>query len=140
MLNQPIREMKPADFEVVYGFWLTTPGMGINDADTPEAFKRFLERNPGLSFLSEKDGEITGTVMVGHDGRRGYLYHLAVAVEYRKHGMGKVLVQKSLDALKLQKINKCHLFVFNNNTNAHAFYEATGWKKREDIIVFSKDL
>ena len=91
-----------------------------------------------MSYCCEEHDSIIGTILCGHDGRRGYIYHVTVALEYRGRGIGRLLVEKSLERLKVEGINKCHLFVFADNTIGNAFWTASGWTKREDIFVYSK--
>ena len=74
-------------------------------------------------------------VLAGHDGRRGFLYHLAVDASARGKGLGRTLVQRSLDALRDAGIPKCHLMVFRNNGDGHAFWQRLGWRRRGDIDV-----
>ncbi len=135
-----IREMTINDYDQVIGLWERTPGIGLSDADSKEHINQFLERNPGLSFVCETDQQIIGTVLCGHDGRRGYIYHLAVDHECRNRGVGKKLMIHSLDKLHQQGIAKCHLFLYSDNENAMRFYDNTGWKKRSDLLIYSKDL
>jgi ribosomal protein S18 acetylase RimI-like enzyme len=93
--------------------------------------------NQGLSFGAFYKDKLIGTVLCGTDGRRGYIYHIAVEKEYRRKNIGSKLVSLSIEALKKKGIEKCHIFVFKNNENGNAFWEKAGWKKREDINVFS---
>lgn len=80
-----IRPMQPKDFGKVQNVWKTTPGVGFDKkGDSTASLKRYLKRNPGQSFVAVEGAEIAGTVLSGHDGRRGYIYHLAVREEYRK--------------------------------------------------------
>jgi ribosomal protein S18 acetylase RimI-like enzyme len=140
MENYLIHEMSIADYDRMIELWKRTPGIGLSDADSRENINRFLDRNPGLSFVCEIDQKITGTVLCGHDGRRGYIYHLAVDDRFRKIGIGKELVAQSLDRLRRQGIMKCHLFLYNDNDTAIQFYESTGWRKRGNLLIYSKDL
>ena len=100
----------------------------------------FLEHNPGLCFVAHDQGQIIGTVLCGSDGRRGYLYHLAVDESQRHQGIGNALVQRSLEQLRLQGVQKCHLMVFANNLNGQAFWSKTGWAMRNEILTMSIDL
>lgn len=95
-----IREMNIGDYEKVLAFWKETSGLGVNDADEKGNLERFLKRNQGLSFLCEEEGLVIGTVLCGHDGRRGYIYHLAVAEKHRCRGIGRHMADKSLALLK----------------------------------------
>jgi ribosomal protein S18 acetylase RimI-like enzyme len=113
--------------------------MGINEADSEENIAKFLLCNKGLSYCHSDDGKIIGTVLCGHDARRGYIYHTAVLPEYRGRGIGHELVEKSLQKLKEEGIHKCHLFVLADNELGKRFWSFTGWVKREDILVYSKN-
>lgn len=135
-----IHEMQISDYDEVYKLWENTAGMGLSDADTHENIHMFLLRNKGLSFVCRHEDKIIGTILCGHDSRRGYIYHVTVAEKYRGRGIGQMLVDKSLQALKEEGINKCHLFVFSGNEIGNAFWSAKGWTKREDIFVYSKTI
>ena len=135
-----ILEMQIQDYEEVYELWCKTPGMGLSDADKKENIEKFLTRNKGLSYICKIKDRIIGTILCGHDGSRGYVYHVTVAKEYRGKGIGKGLVEKSLERLKAEGIHKCHLFVFADNVTGNAFWASTGWSKREDIFVYSKSI
>jgi ribosomal protein S18 acetylase RimI-like enzyme len=135
-----IRGMAPADYDRVFALWKRTEGMGLSQADSRENIERFLLRNPGLSFVAHLNGTIVGAVMSGHDGRRGFLYHLAVAPEHRLKGTGRLLVEACLKELAAQGMHKCHLFVYANNESGKKFWRRTGWTERTDITAMSRDL
>jgi predicted acetyltransferase len=134
-----IREIHIDDYREIYALWSRTPGMGLSDADSEQSIKKFLIRNSGLSFCYTEENKIIGTILCGHDGRRGYIYHVTVAEEYRGKGIGRTLVEKSLQSLTEAGINKCHLFVFADNETGINFWNSTGWIKRDDIFVYSKN-
>jgi len=135
-----IRKMNIEDYQEVINLWSKTQGVCISSADSKEHIKSFLKRNKDLSFVCELNQKIVGTIMCGHDGRRGYIYHLAVDESYRLKGIGKALVEKAIGQLKDHGIGKCHLFVVKNNENGKNFWSKIGFEKREDIEVFSKDI
>jgi ribosomal protein S18 acetylase RimI-like enzyme len=82
-----IRLMKIEDYENALGFWKAIPGVGLRPLeDSSEGINRFLKRNPNTCFVSVYDGEIVGTILVGNDGRCGYLYHVAVKPSIRGKG------------------------------------------------------
>lgn len=135
-----IRILEISDYDKIYQFWCNTPGMGMNAADERINIDKFLKKNPGMSFVSEEDGRIVGTVLTGDDGRRGFIYHLAVAEEFRKRGIGTALLERSLDTLKKQGITKVHIFVFKDNELGKAFWSKSRFYKREDIEIFSYDM
>jgi len=129
--------MTMADYEEAMALWQRTEGMGLRPADAPEHIARYLERNPGLSFVAREGDRLVGTVLCGHDGRRGYLQHLAVDRAYRRQGIGRALVERVLEALRAQNINKCHLFVIKENEAAIAFWQHIGWFVRDDLVTMS---
>ncbi len=135
-----IREMIVSDYEQMITLWKSTPGIGLSDADSKRNISQFLERNPGLSFVYEIDKRIVGTVLCGHDGRRGYIYHLAVHQAFKKQGIGKGLMTQSLAKLSLKRIAKCHLFLYGDNEDAVQFYDHLGWERRSHLLIYSKNL
>jgi ribosomal protein S18 acetylase RimI-like enzyme len=135
-----IHEMQIGDYDVIYELWRHTSGMGLSNADSKDSIERFFNRNQGLSYVCRDKDKIVGTILCGHDGRRGYIYHVTVANEYRGRGLGRRLVEASLNRLKAEGIDKCHLFVFADNELGNAFWTSAGWEKREDIFAYSKAL
>lgn len=133
------REMTIGDYEAAYSLWTKTEGMVLSRADSREAIEAYLVRNPGCSFICEAAGELLGTILGGHDGRRGFIYHVAVSPEQRGRGIGQQLVQLSLGSLREAGIEKCHLFVLEGNAIGSRFWARTGWQKRDGILLFSKD-
>ena len=129
-----IRTMTIADYEKVYALWMSCKNMGFNDIDdSKEGISRFLERNPNTSFVAMENDELLGIILGGHDGRRGYIYHMSVAENHRKKGIGSSLVEKCLESFKNEKISKVALLVFKYNETGNAFWEKQGFILREDI-------
>lgn len=136
-----IRKITIADYDEIYSLWLSCAGMGLNSLDdTKDGIARFLERNPETCFVALVDGRIIGAIMVGTDGRRGYIYHTAVHPDYRKRGIAKTLVDTALSAVKNLGINKVALVVFGRNKVGNEFWETMGFTTREDIIYRNKTL
>ena len=132
-----LRPFRPADIPLARALWQATPGVGLSAADEPAALKAFLTRNPGTCFVAESDGRLTGTILVGHDGRRGLIHHLAVATDCRRSGLGRSLVEAGLQALHRQGIDKCHLMVFADNAGGAAFWTGIGATRRSELDLFS---
>ena len=82
--NIVIQEMTIDDYDEVKSIWRKSNGIELSGADTRESINRFLERNPGLSFVARDGDQLVGVVLCGHDGRRGYIDHLAVRQSYRR--------------------------------------------------------
>ncbi|MGI6610423.1 MAG: GNAT family N-acetyltransferase [Limnochordia bacterium] len=120
--------------------WRSIPGIGLSSADTVEDLAVFLSRNPTTCFVAMDHGSLVGSVLGGSDGRRGYVYHLAVVERARQQGLGKALLAQALQGFRALGIQKAHLFVFGSNGLAISFYQSQGWQLREDIAVMSKAL
>ena len=134
-----IRKLTIADYQEVYGLWLSCKGMGLNNLDdSEEGIARFLNRNPDSCFVADVDGRIAGVIISGHDGRRGYIYHTAVHPEYRRRGIASALVEAALDALEQCGIHKVALVVFGRNGDGNAFWESVGFSSREDLVYRNK--
>ena len=125
-------------YEKVLSLWEQCEGIGLSDSDSKENIQLYLDRNPGMSFIAELNNQLAGAVLAGHDGRRGYIHHLAVSPDYRKKGIGRLLVSRCLEELKNSGILKCHILMFNNNSIALKFWESIGWSYRNDICIISK--
>ncbi|OGV62641.1 MAG: hypothetical protein A3K19_08620 [Lentisphaerae bacterium RIFOXYB12_FULL_65_16] len=134
-----IRNMKLADYAPVVALWRQTPGIGLDDhSDSRRGIARYLRRNPRLSFVACDGDCIVGAVLSGHDGRRGYLHHLAVLPSHRGMGLGQNLMMRCLNALARQGVPKCNIFLFDSNDSGRAFWEHNGWKQRPDLRLLQK--
>jgi len=129
------------DYKPVLSLWQSTEGMGLSQADSRTAIGRYLERNPGMSLVAlSPKGELAGAVLCGHDGRRGFLHHLAVKTCYRRQGLGRTLVERCLNQLAEEGIDKCHLFVYSINQEGREFWLGAGWYERPELVLMSRDI
>jgi putative acetyltransferase len=135
-----LRVMTLADHDEVLALWRVTEGIGLTVSDEREAIGAYLTRNPGMSFVAVAGGRIVGAVLGGHDGRRGYLHHLAVTPAWRHRGIGRALVEAVLTELKSAGMPKCNLFLYAHNEAGRAFWLKHGWAAREDLVVMQKTL
>ena len=129
-----IRTMELEDYEQVYKLWTEIKGFGIRSIDdSREGVERFLKRNPTTSVVAVQNGRIIGNILCGHDGRTGFFYHVCVAREYRKHGIGYRMVRRAIEALEREGVSKVSLIAFKQNLVGNAFWQGIGWTEREDI-------
>lgn len=128
--------MHAADLPVAVTLWQSCEGVGLSPGDEIESLAGMIERNPALSAVALDDhSHIIGAVMAGHDGRRGYLYHLAVAAQHRGRGIGRALVSHARAGLRTAGIKRCTIVVFDHNDHGAAFWRKLGWSTREDLRV-----
>ncbi|MDF3937067.1 GNAT family N-acetyltransferase [Pseudomonas citronellolis] len=133
-----LRSATPADHPRLHALWARTPGIQLRRDDDYEPFAAYLARNPELSLVLEADGRLVGSLMVGHDGRRGYLQHLVVEAAYRGRGLSRQLLDEALARLARLGIGKSHVFVLRDAPEALAYWEGqAGWGRRDDILVYS---
>lgn len=137
-MKASIRKLALRDYDQVIALWRSCEGIGLTDADSREGIRGFLRRNPGLSFVATTNGQVVGCVLCGHDGRRGFIYHLAVAPPARREGIGQALANRCLSGLRSIGIEKCHIVVFRRNRAGRRFWANVGWAERTDLTLMSK--
>ena len=121
----------------IYALWNKIKGFGIRSIDDSKiGVERFLKRNPTTSVVAVEDGKIVGSILCGHDGRRGCLYHVCVDEAYRRRGIGKAMVVQAMHALRDEKINKVSLIAFTKNDIGNAFWNTIGWTERKDLNYY----
>ena len=105
-----IRPMKIEDYDEIFAMWQITTKRALSKADERSQIERYLIRNEGMSQVAVVDGKIVGTVLAGHDGRRGFIHHMAVLPEYRRRHIGHKLAQKAIECIAADGIDKTHIF------------------------------
>lgn len=138
MPTAAFRAFEDSDVPEALRLWEATEHIGLSSSDRPDALRRFLARNPGLSHCALVAGRLVGTILCGSDGRRGYIYHLAVAEHSRHQGIATALLSRSLSGLAEIGIYKCHAFVFHDNSYGDLFWSPSGWERRDELVVYSK--
>lgn len=140
-----LHAMSVGDLPEVLDLWRRVDGVGLNESDTPPRLEAYLRRNPGLSRIARSVDKATGAmrelvaaVLCGHDGRRGYLHHLAVDPAWRRRGIARTLVGECLTGLAAEGITRCNLFVFADNADGHTFWNALGWRRRGELWMLQR--
>ena len=132
-----IRTMTMEDYDEVHALWMSIKGFGIRSIDDArEGVERFLSRNPSTSVVAVEDGRIVGSILCGHDGRRGCFYHVCVHRDYCQRGIGKAMAVAAMEALRREKINKVSLIAFKSNEVGNSFWKGVGWTFREDLNYY----
>jgi ribosomal protein S18 acetylase RimI-like enzyme len=131
----------PSDYESVYQLWKgIEKGVHLGRSDTLNEIGKKIGRDPDLFLIAESDGAIIGSVIGGFDGRRGLIYHLAVAAAFRGMGIGSRLMDEVEARLRAKGCLKCYLLVTIDNPEAEGYYQQRGWQPMDAIRLFGKEL
>ena len=132
-----IMPMTEDDYDDVRALWMTIRGFGIRALDdSREDVQHFIRRNPTTSVVARMDGRIVGSILCGSDGRQGALYHVCVARDYRRRGIGTHMVGYCMHQLRLMGINKVSLIAFASNDAGNAFWKQIGWTRKSDVNYY----
>lgn len=133
-----IRLFTLEDYEEAYELWNRTPGVGLRALDdSKEGIAKLIKRNPTTNFVAIENGRIVGTVLSGHDGRRGYLYHTCVDELHRQKSIGRQLVEHVITAMNAEEISRLCLFCMADNDLGNHFWSTLGWTLREDLNLYN---
>ena len=137
-----IREFRfPADYEQVHKLWGTIEkGVHVGRSDTPGEIEKKLARDPDLFLVAEMDKNVVGSVIGGYDGRRGLIYHLAVAASFRGQGIGSRLMDEVESRLRAKGCLKSYLLVTLDNPEVEDYYRQRGWQHMDQIHLYGKEL
>jgi len=134
------REFVMSDYDDVIALWASVEGIEISEGDSRDEIAQYLERNPGLSRVAEADGKIVGAALCGHDGRRGWIYHLAVVSGHRRQNVGKLLMDSCVNGLRAIGLKRAIILVAGDNPGGHAFWLRNGWEDIDGAIAMTREL
>ncbi len=127
------------DYADACRLWEATEGVTLNESDSYEAIKSFLVRNPGYGYtIRTLQGECIGTVLCGHNGRAGHIYHLTVKESHRGQGLATHLVNLCLKKLGGDSIPRCNIFVYSENQEGSQFWLKSNWDDPEHWKIMQK--
>ena len=137
MIVLTVRPATAADEPSVVALWQAC-GLVVPHND-PVADFRFARRGPNSDVLVgiDESGRVAGSVMVGHDGHRGWLYYVAADPDARGAGIGRKMASAAEDWLRERGVRKVQLMIRETNTGVAEFYERVGYKT-EPRVVMSK--
>ena len=136
-----IRNMTIEDYSEAVILWNNTSGMGLRGIDdTYEGIKFFIEYNPGLSIVYEENGRVEGTILCGFDGKRAYLYHVAISEKIKGRKIGKEMIIYLEKVLKSKNINGIALVAFCENKIGNKFWDSLGYEPRKDLYYRDKNI
>lgn len=141
MATRSLLVFEPRHIEPALALFRGCAGVGLSVGDTPPEIAGFLARNPGFSAVIETPaGSVVGAILAGHDGRRGFLYHLAVHPDERRRGLGQRLVAHCLGVFRTAGISRVSIHVFGDNRRGAEFWAKLGWRIRPDLSVLQYEL
>ena len=160
------REFAIEDYDAVLDLWQRVEGLDIAEGDDRETIRRYLKRNRGLSRVAviarsttesagaersrresprglmsrEANQSIVGAVLCGHDGRRGYIYHLAVDPAYQELGIGRRLAAECRERLKDEGLERVNILVAQDNPRGREFWKCCGWEELDGAVAMGGDI
>jgi len=134
------REFVLKDYEGAIALWNGVEGVEICEGDSREEIAEYLKKNPGLSRVAEADGKIVGVALCSHDGRRGWIYHLAVAPAYRRQKVGKLLLDDCVEGLRTLGLKRAIILVAGDNPAGRQFWLRNGWEDIGGAIAMTREL
>lgn len=134
------RELLIGDYAAAVALWESVEGVEVAEGDLEHEVVAYLKRNPGLSRVACDGDRIVGAVLCGHDGRRGWIYHLAVAAQYRRHGLGKRLIDECLAGLCAAGIRRAIILVAGDNPAGQQFWRGRGWEELSEAVPMARDV
>jgi ribosomal protein S18 acetylase RimI-like enzyme len=128
-----IAAVEDADIPAMIALWqrcgLTRPW---ND---PAADIALARKGPNSAVLAgHEDSGVVASVLVGHDGHRGWVYYVAVDPDHRHKGYGRAIMDAAEQWLRARGIEKLQLLVRGDNTEVHAFYQSLGYLEQERVV------
>ena len=134
------REFVTEDYDAAIALWASVEGVEICEGDSREEVAEYLKRNPGLSRVAERGGKLVGVAMCGHDGRRGWIYHLAVAAECRGKNVARRLLADCEDGLRKAGLKRAIILVAADNPAGHKFWLRNGWEDIDGAIAMTREI
>lgn len=131
-----IRSFTLDDFPAADALWRRTDGVGTVPR---EELERVLQVAPELVLVAEEDVRVVGAVVGTDDGRRGWIFRLAVDETVRGRGVGKALVEEVERRLLARGVRHVRLLVHTDNQAGLGFWSHAGYEGW-DIVMFGKSL
>lgn len=130
----PIHE---TDYPKLMQLWEAAGSINVRQTDTPQTLASFLKRNPGCNYAAYAGTQMVGALLAGHDGWRGYLYHMAVSTDHRERGIGAQLVNAAVSGIRKEGISNIHCLVEHENLIAQQFWAACGFELRDELLDYT---
>ena len=133
-MGMQIRTYQEGDFASLVALWDAT-GISIHYNDPAKDIPRMLATHNCQLYVGTEDGRLIGSIFVGHEGHRGWIYKLAVATDRRGNGYAEALVRLAERWLVARGMPKCNLMIRDTNLKVRAFYERMGYAKADRTVM-----
>ena len=138
-LKVRVKRFQASDYVLVAKLWKRA-GLRVRRGDDKESILRKMKRDPELFLVASRNGVMIGTVIGGWDGRRGWIYHLAVDPKQQRIGVGKFLVRELENRMRRKKVPKVNALVYNANRVSLSFFRKMGYGEERGLTMVSKIL
>lgn len=135
-MTAAIREFREGDYEAVLRVWREA-GLTIKPSDTLPELRKLVERNPGTFLVAEEEGTVVGTAIGAWDGRRAWVYHLAVLPAARGRGTGRMLMEELERRMRAVGATKLNLLIEAGNAGVADFYRKLGYAP-DDLLFMTR--
>jgi N-acetylglutamate synthase len=135
-----IRPFRMEDYEAAVRLWSAAEGVEMSEGDSKNEIAHFLTKNPNLSQTADRGGAVVGVALCGQDGRRGYIYHLAVDASVHQQGVGRRLVAECLASLARLDLRRALILVAGDNPGGQEFWRRCGWEDVPEAKLMGIDL
>lgn len=133
-----LREFRESDYNAAVSVWRAC-GLTVKPSDELAELRKLVERNPGLFLVAEEAGDVVGTVMGAWDGRRAWIYHLAVRPAAQRRGTARMLMDEVERRLRAVGAIKLNLMIEPGNAGVADFYDKLGYAPA-DLMFMTKQL
>jgi ribosomal protein S18 acetylase RimI-like enzyme len=134
-----IHEFQMNDYNAVLDLWKEAC-LVLRPGDDLSGVRMKLLRDPDLFLLARLEGEIVGCVIGGWDGRRGWVYHLAVKPSHQRQGIATALLNEIEERLVEKGAKKINAQIYESNTKSLIFFKARGYEVHTDLVMVGKHL
>jgi len=134
-----IREFDLSDYDAIVSLWKEA-GLILRPGDDLNSIRLKLQRDADLFLVAKEASGVVGCVMGGWDGRRGWIYHLAVKPSRQRQGVAKALIRELEVRLAGKGAKRVNAQIYQSNTASLKFFEACGYEIRPDLVMIGKAL